>query len=239
MNCKPNLIICRISVEKLIYFQVFIGICQRAVSEIVWRLEYVVNACDNQAINDQVDVYSFTLPWHEIINFDFILEIRNNFLHFRKSKCKNVIAVIQRVSEAKVEIENKTTGQIETGLMVLLGIEHEDGEEDISWLSRKVVNLRVFDDENGVMNKSLIDVGGDILLVSQFTLHASTKKGNRPSYIKAARPEIAIPLYESFKSALEADLGKEIQAGEFGAMMQVSLCNDGPVTILIDTKDKK
>ena len=150
-----------------------------------------------------------------------------------------MIAVIQKVSEAKVEIENKTTGQIGTGLLVLLGIENEDGEEDISWLSRKVVNLRIFDDENGVMNKSLIDVGGDILLVSQFTLHASTKKGNRPSYIKAARPEIAIPLYDKFRSALEVDLGKKIQTGEFGAMMQVSLCNDGPVTILIDTKDKK
>ena len=150
-----------------------------------------------------------------------------------------MIAVIQKVSEAKVEIENKTTGQIGTGLLVLLGIENEDGEEDISWLSRKVVNLRIFDDEKGVMNKSLIDVGGDILMVSQFTLHASTKKGNRPSYIKAARPEIAIPLYDKFRSALEVDLGKEIQTGKFGAIMQVSLCNDGPVTILIDTKDKK
>ena len=150
-----------------------------------------------------------------------------------------MIAVIQKVSEAKVEIENKTTGQIGTGLLVLLGIENEDSEEDISWLSRKVVNLRIFDDENGVMNRSLIDVGGDILLVSQFTLHASTKKGNRPSYIKAARPEIAIPLYDKFRNVLEVDLGKEIQTGEFGAMMQVSLCNDGPVTILIDTKDKK
>lgn len=150
-----------------------------------------------------------------------------------------MIAVIQKVTEAKVEIENKTTGRIEIGLMVLLGIENEDGEEDITWLSRKVVNLRIFDDENGVMNKSIIDVGGDILLVSQFTLHASTKKGNRPSYIKAARPEIAIPLYNKFRRMVEGDLGKEIQTGEFGAMMQVSLCNDGPVTIIIDTKDKK
>ena len=150
-----------------------------------------------------------------------------------------MIAVIQRVSEAKVEIENKTAGHIGIGLMVLLGIEHEDREDDINWLSRKINNLRIFDDENGVMNRSLIDIGGDILLVSQFTLHASTKKGNRPSYIKAARPEIAIPLYDKLKSVLEMDLGKEIQTGEFGAMMQVSLCNDGPVTILIDTKDKK
>lgn len=150
-----------------------------------------------------------------------------------------MIAVIQRVSEAKVDIENKTVGQIEIGLMVLLGIENEDGEDDISWLTRKIVNLRVFDDEIGVMNKSLIDVGGDILLVSQFTLHASIKKGNRPSYIKAAKPEIAIPLYDKFRGVLEAELGKGIQTGEFGAMMQVSLCNDGPVTIVIDTKDKK
>ena len=123
--------------------------------------------------------------------------------------------------------------------MILLGIENEDGGEDIGWLSRKIVNLRIFDDEKGVMNNSLTDAGGEILLVSQFTLHASTRKGNRPSYIKAARPDVAIPLYEKFKKTLELDLGKEIQTGEFGAMMQVSLCNDGPVTIIIDTKDKK
>jgi D-tyrosyl-tRNA(Tyr) deacylase len=150
-----------------------------------------------------------------------------------------VIAVIQRVTEARVEIDNQTKGEINGGLLVLLGIEDADGSEDITWLSKKIVNLRIFDDENGVMNKSLLDSGGDILLVSQFTLHASTKKGNRPSYIKAARPEVAIPLYERFKHQLEQDLEKEIQTGEFGAMMQVSLCNDGPVTILIDTKDKK
>jgi len=150
-----------------------------------------------------------------------------------------VIAVIQRVSRSSVEIEHKTVGRIELGLMILVGIENEDNEEDIQWLSRKIVNLRIFDDEDGVMNKSLIDIQGDILLVSQFTLHASTKKGNRPSYIKAARPEIAIPLYEKLKLALEYDLGKNIQTGEFGAMMQVNLCNDGPVTIVIDTKNKK
>ena len=150
-----------------------------------------------------------------------------------------MIAVIQRVSRSSVEIEHKTVGRIELGLMILVGIENEDNEEDIQWLSRKIVNLRIFDDEDGVMNKSLIDIQGDILLVSQFTLHASTKKGNRPSYIKAARPEIAIPLYEKLKLALEYDLGKNIQTGEFGAMMQVKLCNDGPVTIVIDTKNKK
>lgn len=150
-----------------------------------------------------------------------------------------MIAVIQRVSEAKVDIEMKTVGQIGQGFMILVGIENEDGSEDIEWLSRKIVNLRVFDDEIGVMNKSIIDIAGDILLVSQFTLHASTKKGNRPSYIKAARPEIAIPLYENFQNRLELDLGKDIQTGEFGAMMEVSLSNDGPVTIIINTKDKK
>jgi len=150
-----------------------------------------------------------------------------------------VIAVIQRVSRSSVEIEDKAVGRIELGLMILVGIENEDSEEEIQWLSRKIVNLRIFDDDDGVMNKSLIDMQGDILLVSQFTLHASTKKGNRPSYIKAARPEIAIPLYEKLKLALEYNLGKNIQTGEFGAMMQVNLCNDGPVTIIIDTKNKK
>jgi D-tyrosyl-tRNA(Tyr) deacylase len=150
-----------------------------------------------------------------------------------------VIAVIQKVTEARVDIENTTVGEIGSGLMVLLGIENEDGENDISWLSRKIVNLRIFNDEAGVMNKSILDMSGEVLLVSQFTLHGSTKKGNRPSYIKAAKPDIAIPLYEKFKLKLEQELGKEIQTGKFGAMMQVSLCNDGPVTLIIDTKDKK
>jgi D-aminoacyl-tRNA deacylase len=150
-----------------------------------------------------------------------------------------VIAVIQRVSSARVDIERHTRGEIGSGVMILLGVEHEDSKEDGIWLSKKIVNLRIFDDENGVMNKSLLDTGGNILLISQFTLHASTKKGNRPSYIKAARPEVAIPIYEQFINQLEQDLGKSIQSGEFGAMMQVTLCNDGPVTIIIDTKDKK
>jgi len=150
-----------------------------------------------------------------------------------------MIAVIQRVSEAKVEIDSRISGQIAHGLLVLLGIEESDNDEDIDWLSRKIINLRIFDDEEGVMNKCLIDVNGELLVVSQFTLHASTKKGNRPSYIKAARPEIAIPLYKKFIAKAAADLGKPIHTGEFGAMMQVSLCNDGPVTIIIDTKDKK
>ena len=137
-----------------------------------------------------------------------------------------MIAVIQKVTEARVDIENTTVGEIGSGLMVLLGIENEDGENDISWLSRKIVNLRIFVDEAGIMNKSVLDMSGEVLLVSQFTLHGSTKKGNRPSYIKAAKPDIAIPLYEKFKLKLEQELGKGIQTGKFGAMMQVSLCND-------------
>ena len=147
--------------------------------------------------------------------------------------------VIQRVSNASVTVDGTITGQISTGLLVLLGIEDADGEEDIRWLSNKIVNLRIFGDENGVMNKSVVDVGGDILLVSQFTLHASTKKGARPSYIRASKPEVAVPLYEKMIRQLEADLGKKIQTGIFGADMKVELLNDGPVTILMDTKNKE
>jgi D-tyrosyl-tRNA(Tyr) deacylase len=150
-----------------------------------------------------------------------------------------MIVVIQRVSEASVKIEEKIKSEIGIGLLILVGIEEADTDEDISWLSKKIVNLRIFPDENEVMNKSLIDVGGEILLISQFTLHASTKKGNRPSYIKAARPEIAVPLYEKMILALQEELGKNIGTGEFGADMKVSLINDGPVTILIDSKDRK
>lgn len=150
-----------------------------------------------------------------------------------------MITVIQRVSEASVTIDSMVKGKIGKGLMILLGIEEADGKEDIDWLVRKLLNLRVFDDEDGIMNKSLIDVEGEILLISQFTLHASTKKGNRPSYIKAAKPDVAIPLYEQFIVAMETELGKEIQTGEFGADMKVGLINDGPVTIIIDSKDKK
>ncbi len=150
-----------------------------------------------------------------------------------------MIVVIQRVSKADVTIEGKISGQIGHGLLILVGIEEADGQEDIEWLSRKIVNLRIFDDEEGVMNKSVLDVDGGILLVSQFTLHASTKKGNRPSYIKAARPETAIPLYEKFIEQVKKDSGKAPQTGEFGAMMEVSLTNDGPVTIIIDSKDRK
>ena len=149
-----------------------------------------------------------------------------------------MIAVIQRVSESSVRIDGKIKSEIGTGLLVLLGIEDADGKEDIEWLAKKIVNLRIFPDEQEVMNKSLLDVGGELLLVSQFTLHASTKKGNRPSYIKAARPEIALPLYEQAITVFEAELGKAIGTGSFGADMKVSLINDGPVTIHIDTKNK-
>jgi len=147
--------------------------------------------------------------------------------------------VIQRVSRASVEVENQVIGKIENGLLVLVGIENADGQEDIDWLRKKICGLRIFDDEEGVMNKSLIDVNGDILAISQFTLHARTKKGNRPSYINAAKPEISIPLYESFLLALEKESGKLPQRGKFGAEMQVALVNDGPVTITIDTKNKE
>lgn len=148
-------------------------------------------------------------------------------------------AVIQRVSEASVTVDDKITGEIRNGLMVLLGIEDADSIEDIQWLSSKIINLRVFNDESGVMNVSVKDAGGDILLISQFTLHAATKKGNRPSYIKASRPDIAIPLYEKMIAQLETDLGKKIYTGIFGADMKVRLLNDGPVTIFIDTKNKE
>ena len=147
--------------------------------------------------------------------------------------------VVQRVSKASVTIEGNRGAQINAGLLVLLGIVNEDTQDDIKWLCNKIVNLRVFGDENGVMNKSLDAIGGDIIIVSQFTLHASTKKGNRPSYIKAAKPDVAIPLYKSFVLQLETLLGKPVQTGEFGADMKVELLNDGPVTIIIDSKNKE
>jgi D-tyrosyl-tRNA(Tyr) deacylase len=146
--------------------------------------------------------------------------------------------VIQRVRSAQVAIAEKVVGQIEKGLLVLVGFEAADTQEDIDWVVAKTVNLRIFNDENGVMNCSLLETGGSLLLVSQFTLHASTKKGNRPSYIQAAKPELAIPLYEKCIQAFEWALQKTIQTGQFGADMQVSLLNDGPVTILIDSKNK-
>lgn len=148
-------------------------------------------------------------------------------------------AVVQRVSQASVTIDGKIKSSIGSGMLILLGIEAADTQEDIEWLSSKIVNLRIFDDENGVMNLSVKEVSGDIILVSQFTLHASTKKGNRPSYIKAARPEMAIPFYGKMIGQLEADLGKPVKTGEFGADMKVNLINDGPVTIVIDSRNKE
>ena len=149
-----------------------------------------------------------------------------------------MIAVIQRVASASVTIDHVVKASIGRGLLVLVGIEDADNAEDIDWLSAKIVNLRIFEDEQGVMNVSTKDAGGDIIVVSQFTLHASTKKGNRPSYIKAAKPDIAIPLYNQFVQAVEKQLEKAVQTGEFGADMKVALVNDGPVTIIIDTKNK-
>ena len=148
-------------------------------------------------------------------------------------------ALIQRVSEASVVIGEQKVADINQGLLVFLGVEIEDAKEDAFWLANKIVQLRIFQDEKGVMNKSITDVDGEIIVVSQFTLHAKTKKGNRPSYIKAARPEQAIPLYEQFKKDLSEAIGNQVQSGEFGADMKVFLINDGPVTIIIDTKNKE
>ena len=147
--------------------------------------------------------------------------------------------VIQRVSEASVAIEEQTVAKIQVGLLVLLGIEDADASVDMQWLCNKIIGLRIFADEHGVMNRSVKEVGGDIIVVSQFTLHASTKKGNRPSYIKASKPDVAIPLYESLIARLETDLGKAIGTGTFGADMKVELVNDGPVTIVVDTKNRE
>ena len=147
--------------------------------------------------------------------------------------------VIQRTAHASVTIDGQCKSSIGRGMLILIGIEEADGQEDIDWLCKKIVNLRIFDDENGVMNKSILETNGEILVVSQFTLHASTKKGNRPSYIRAARPETAIPLYEQFCRSLTEALGKEIGTGTFGADMKVELLNDGPVTICIDSKHKE
>ena len=148
-------------------------------------------------------------------------------------------AVIQRVSSASVTIENTIVAQINSGLLLLIGIEDADNQEDILWLTSKIANLRIFGDENKVMNRSVKEVNGDVIVVSQFTLHAATKKGNRPSYIKASKPEIAIPLYEKFITQMETEIGKKIQTGQFGADMKVALVNDGPVTIIIDSKNKE
>jgi len=146
--------------------------------------------------------------------------------------------VVQRVSKASVTIDNQKVAEINNGLLILLGVIDEDTKEDIIWLSNKVANLRIFADEKGIMNRSLIETNGEAIVVSQFTLHANTKKGNRPSYIKAAKPEVAIPIYRDFVSQLERDIGKKVQTGQFGADMKIELINDGPVTIIIDTKNR-
>lgn len=183
-------------------------------------------------------------------NEELVTKLENNFfIDFRKSflifflyfwclyiKMK---AVIQKVLQSSVTIESKIVAQIKQGLLVLIGIEDADNQEDINWLTSKIANLRIFEDENDVMNLSLKDIDGEMIVVSQFTLHALTKKGNRPSYIKASKPEVAIPLYESFVKQMEIELGKKVQTGQFGADMKVSLVNDGPVTIIIDTKNKE
>ena len=147
--------------------------------------------------------------------------------------------VIQRVSSASVKIDSKVVANIDNGLLVLVGIEDADNQDDINWLTAKIANIRIFEDENQVMNLSIKDTEGDIIVVSQFTLHANTKKGNRPSYIKASKPDVAIPLYENFVQQLEKELGKKVQTGVFGADMKVGLINDGPVTIVIDSKNKE
>ena len=149
-----------------------------------------------------------------------------------------MIAVLQRVTRASVTIDNTQKSRIKNGLLILLGVEDSDNKEDITWLSKKILNLRIFNDENEVMNRSVLDIKGELLVVSQFTLHASTKKGNRPSYIKAAKPDISIPLYESFVNEIQKGIETKVQTGVFGADMKVELLNDGPVTILIDTKNK-
>ena len=148
-------------------------------------------------------------------------------------------AVIQRVSKASVSVDQKIVSSIQNGFLILLGITNDDSTEDIKWLSNKIVNLRIFNDKDGVMNESILDNNGDIIVVSQFTLMASTKKGNRPSYIKAAKPEIAVPMYKKFIQQIENDLGKKVGTGIFGADMKVTLLNDGPVTIIIDSKQKE
>lgn len=148
-------------------------------------------------------------------------------------------AVIQRVTSAEVKIDGRVHADIRQGLVVLLGIEEADSQEDIEWLAGKIARLRIFDDDTGVMNRSVVDIDGEIMVISQFTLHASTKKGNRPSYILAARPEIAIPLYEKFLEKVASESGCRVVSGIFGAMMQINLTNDGPVTIIIDTKNKQ
>jgi D-tyrosyl-tRNA(Tyr) deacylase len=166
---------------------------------------------------------------------NLFLQVKTEVKHLKKIIMR---ALVQRVNYSKVIVDGKIKSEIEKGLLVLIGIENEDSEEDIQWLSNKISQLRIFEDEEGVMNKSVKDVDGEVMVISQFTLHAKTKKGTRPSYSRAAKPEISVPLYEQYVAQMEADLGKELQTGEFGAYMKLDLENDGPVTIMIDSKNK-
>mgnify|MGYP001032146146 CR=1 FL=1 len=183
------------------------------------------------------NTYPIIFPFNP--SFSLLNFVNLPFVTFNKIEKISMRIVVQRVSHASVTIEGHCKSSIGKGMLILVGIEESDGQEDIDWLCKKIVNLRIFDDENGVMNKSILEDGGEILVISQFTLHASTKKGNRPSYIKAAKPEISVPLYEKFCKDLTAALGKEIGTGTFGADMKVELLNDGPVTICMDTKNKE
>lgn len=167
-----------------------------------------------------------------------MLKVLHHFFILAIENTDEMRVVIQRVSQASVTVEGEKISEIGKGMLILVGIEDSDNQEDIDWLANKIVQLRIFDDEQGVMNLSIKDVAGDILIVSQFTLHASTKKGNRPSYIRASKPDFAIPMYEKFVAAVEAASMKKPETGKFGAMMDVALVNDGPVTIIIDTKQK-
>lgn len=179
-----------------------------------------------------------TFAGKQKINKRYYFDKNRRLVLYRDGIFANMRAVIQRVLQASVTIDGAVFAEIKTGLLILIGIEDADNLEDLEWLCNKIVNLRIFDDENKVPNISVKDIGGDILLVSQFTLHASTKKGNRPSYIKASKPDTAIPLYEKMITQLTTDLGKQIYTGAFGADMKVSLLNDGPITIFIDTKSR-
>lgn len=161
-----------------------------------------------------------------------------SIFYISNNKSRKMRIVIQKVKNASVTVEEKIIASIDKGLLILVGIENSDNKEDINWLVNKIVQLRIFGDENGVMNLSVQDVDGDVIVVSQFTLHASTKKGNRPSYIRAAKPDFSIPMYEQFVAAIETTLGKKVGTGKFGAMMDVALVNDGPITIIIDSKQK-
>ena len=167
------------------------------------------------------------------------MKLTRYHLHFDNTICTNMRAVIQQVSSASVTIEGQVRSSIDKGLLILLGIEEDDHDDDIIWLSGKISRLRIFKDDQNLMNLSIQDVQGEAMVISQFTLHASTKKGNRPSYIRAARPDVAIPLYQKFITQLSQDTGKDVKTGEFGAFMEVALVNNGPVTIYIDTKNKE